>query len=276
MKTKTVLLLILSFSFFSKNYGFDQQAYEKAISGEDGIYLGEQDLSDANTEEYNLIGINLQNAILSKAKLQYSLINNANLREIKGYKSNFFKANLTDANLEEADLKKAIFNQAILIHTNFCKADLTDASFSISDIENPWYKFKRSIQKLKYEFGIVSKPKYYSEYPNCIGANFQEAIANNTKFQNLLLINANFKGADLTNAKFNNSILVNADFSDVKSFRGTDLRGTNLYKAKFHNANLEGIIVDNVVFYQVEGLTESQKEYLIKNGAIFYLSLIHI
>jgi uncharacterized protein YjbI with pentapeptide repeats len=74
----------------------------------------------------DLIGVNLEGAMLRDATFQRSNLSDANLSKVDGYRARFVST----------DLPKARFEGARLIEADFTRANLTGASFLDADLRN--------------------------------------------------------------------------------------------------------------------------------------------
>jgi uncharacterized protein YjbI with pentapeptide repeats len=94
-------------------------------------------LKEARLQFCNLNGADLENANLKKAKLQEANLQSSNLKNARLNGAGLFEANLQYANLENADLTGAQFNEDTLFNqANLKGANLSQATgLSSSQIE---------------------------------------------------------------------------------------------------------------------------------------------
>ncbi|MEK9627578.1 MAG: pentapeptide repeat-containing protein [Nitrospinota bacterium] len=94
------------------------------------------DLSNADIRGCKLQKINLANANLTEAKLQFSNLNGAALENANMTKAKLQEANLQSANLKGSNLSKAGLLESNLQHANFENAKLEGAQFNEESIFN--------------------------------------------------------------------------------------------------------------------------------------------
>lgn len=104
-------------------------------------------LSDGTLHYANLIGANLENAMLDSSSLCFVKLTGANLKfafltdsNLEGADLRF--ADLEDTNFENANLTNANFSNANLIRTNFCGANLSNANFNEASLKEINYNKK--------------------------------------------------------------------------------------------------------------------------------------
>ena len=210
-----------------------------------GVDLSDADLSGANLGFADLSGADLNSADLSGAELSGADLNSADLSD----------AYLRGANLRSADLKSADLRGADLKSANLINADLRGADLRGADLKSA----------------------------NLSGANLRGADLSGANLSGASLSFANLSGANLSGANLSGANLSGADLSGANLF-GADLSGANLFGADLSGANLSGanlsgayLIDANLSETKVEkarfranlGISESMKQGLIKQGAIF-------
>lgn len=164
---------------------------------------------------------------------------------VRSYENEFFREcslvikgkcrQLNGVNLAEKFLQGIFLDHAILINANLEKADFTRASL--------------------------------------IKANLAGANARGASFRSTFLAEANLEGGDFTDADF-----TRASMSEIRLERAhlenSNLSGANLREANLREAHFNGDVlfdyayVNGADFENAHGLTNVQKEYLLKNGAL--------
>jgi uncharacterized protein YjbI with pentapeptide repeats len=100
-----------------------------------------RDILDRSTKYRKLTGVDLSDANLSEAILQYADLRYANLKNVDLNNANLFDANLSSATLNGANLFMSILNDAMLCSANLSgailsSANLTDADLSDANLSN--------------------------------------------------------------------------------------------------------------------------------------------
>jgi len=193
------------------------------------------DLSDADLSGAELIRADLSGADLSGADLIRANLSGANLSGAYLSGANLSSADLSGADLIRADLSgaklfHAYLRGANLIRANLSGADLIDADLIDADLSGA----------------------------DLSGANLSRAFLSGAN-----LIGANLSGADLSGANLRGADLRSADLN------GADLSGAFLSGANLRGADLSKTTVEKARFSSNSGISESMKQDLIKQGAIF-------
>jgi uncharacterized protein YjbI with pentapeptide repeats/acetolactate synthase small subunit len=197
-------------------------------------YLRDADLRDADLSGANLIGADLSGANLSGANLS-----GANLSaDLSG-------ANLSGANLIVADLRFANLSHANLSHANLSGTNLSGTNLSGANLSG------------------ANLSDAYLSGTNLIVADLRFANLSGAYLSGADLRDADLSGAYLSGAYLSGADLSGADLSDA-DLRGADLRGADL-----RDANLSKTKVEKARFRANLGISESMKQDLIKQGAIF-------
>ena len=188
------------------------------------------DLSDADLSGANLIRANLIRADLSDADLSGANLSGANL----------IRADLIRADLNGANLSGAILTRAKLIGAKLSHANLSHASLSRADLS---------------------------------GADLSGADLNSADLNSADLSGANLRSADLSGANLYGAYLIGADLIRANLMGayliGANLSGANLFGADLSGADLSKTKVEKARFSSHSGISESMKQDLIKQGAIF-------
>jgi len=207
------------------------------LSGADlsGADLSGADLSDAYLSRANLIDANLIDAYLIDANLSGAYLRGANLSGAYLRGANLSGAYLIAADLSGANLRIANLRSANLIGANLSGADLRGADFSGADLR---------------------------------GADLRGADFSGADLSGAGLSGADLSGAYLIGANLRIVYLIGADLSGAY-LSGANLSGANLSGAKLIDADLSKTKVEKARFSSNLGISESMKQDLIKQGAIF-------
>jgi len=202
------------------------------LSGADlsGAYLSRADLSGADLSGADLSGADLSGADLSGANLSGADLSGADLSGANLRSAYLRSADLSGANLSGADLSGADLSGADLIDANLSGANLSGADLIDADLS---------------------------------GADLRSADLRSADLSFANLSGANLSGADLSGAHLRGAYLGLADLS------GADLSGADLSGAKLIGADLSKTKVEKARFRGNLGISESMKQDLIKQGAIF-------
>ena len=179
----------------------------------------------------NLSGVDLSDVDLSGANLSGADLIDADLSG----------ADLIDANLIDANLSRANLSRADLIDADLSGADLSDADLSSANLSR----------------ANLSRA-------NLSRANLDPAYLLSRAY----LIDANLSGAHLIDADLSYADLSGADLSGA-DLSGANLTRANLIDANLIDANLSETKVEKARFSSNSGISESMKQDLIKQGAIF-------
>ncbi|GEM_PF-2250778 len=279
----------LSYTFFNganlKNATFiSTDLYHTQFHRADlsGAYLGTGDTSNSlNLRESNFAMAKLDKAILSDSDFQGAFMDNASMKEIEAFSSNFDKCRLNNVNFFNATLQASTFRQAELCSADMSGAQIIGANFVKAELQNAKFINARVEEAL-----------------------FRKAILKYADFTNANVSGANFSGAWLFGAKlkfseFDRAIFKQAcynertilPFSDKEAKKrgmvrfgpGSDLQGINAtdYQyvsydniiSAFSNANLRGANLRGAdlhdVFLGCADLTDAILEDAILKGTIY-------
>ena len=197
--------------------------------------LSRANLSGANLSGTNLIGANLsgthlRDTDLSRIYLRYTYLRYADLRY-----ADLSRIYLRDADLRDADLIGADLSGADLSGADLSGADLSDAHLSGADLSDA----------------------YLSR------ADLRDADLRDADLRDAYLRDADLIGADLSGANLSRADLSSANLS------GVNLSSADLSHADLSGADLSKTKVDKALFRANLGISESMKQDLIKQGAIF-------
>jgi len=170
----------------------------------------EPDLRQADLEDQNLSGINLEISTLNDANLLLTTFEEANFQEAQIRNAIFGIATLNYANFAGADLWRSSLSESIIEHASFESADLNSVTFQDSDLNN---------------------------------ADFSLANLAFTNFDRASLHNANFAGAKVIGTVFGDNDLSDVIGLDELWHAGPSTLGINtLYKSagKIPDAFLRG------------------------------------
>ena len=188
---------------------------------------------------------NLSEFDLSDADLRYANLSGANLRS-----ADLSGADLSGANLTSADLSGADLSGANLIDANLMSAYLSGADLRSADLSGAYLMSA-------YLIGAYLIGAYLS------GANLIRANLSGANLRSANLRSADLSGADLIDANLIGANLIGANLS------GANLSGADLIGADLIGANLSKTKVEKARFSSNLGFSESMKQDLIKQGAIF-------
>jgi uncharacterized protein YjbI with pentapeptide repeats len=202
-----------------------------------GVDLSDADLSGADLSGADLSGADLSGADLSGADLSGADLSGADLSGADlSFVADLSGADLSGADLSGADLSGAGLSGAYLIGANLSGANLSVADLSRADL---------------------------SFVADLSGADLSGADLSRAFLSGANLIGANLRGADLSGAYLRGADLRSADLS------GADLSGAFLSDANLIGADLSKTKVEKARFRANLGISESMKQGLIKQGAIF-------
>ncbi|MDJ0662403.1 MAG: pentapeptide repeat-containing protein [Crocosphaera sp.] len=183
------------------------------------------------TDKNKLIKDYLSDVDLSGANLQGVNLSWANLSKI-----NLQGANLIDANLNGVNLNKSNLNETYLIQVSLVGVDLIEANLMGSDLT-------KSV---------------------LIGTNLSRA-----NLSGVNLSKANLSGCDLSYTNLSWANLNHANLSNC-NFNQAILQRSHLNKANLTNVNFNDADVMNAKFGDNQGISDEQKNNLIKRGALFH------
>jgi len=222
------------------------------------------DLSDADLRYANLSGANLRSADLSGADLSGANLSGADLSgaDLSGANlidANLIRAYLSGADLRSADLSRAYLMSAYLIGANLIGAYLSGANLIRANLSGA------NLRSADLRSADLSGADLIDA--NLIGANLIGANLSGANLSGANLIGDRIRAyrihADLSGADLKSADLRSADLS------GANLSGADLIGADLIGANLSKTKVEKARFSSNLGFSESMKQDLIKQGAIF-------
>ena len=222
------------------------------------------DLSDADLRGADLRGANLSDADLSDADLSGADLSGADLRGANLSGAYLTRAKLIRADLSGADLTRANFKGTYLIGVNLIGANLSGAYLSHANLIDANLSGANLIDAnlsgayLSANLSVANFKGTYLSDADRRGANLSGADLSGANLSGANLIRANLSRANLSRAN-----LRGADLS------GADLSGANLIRADLIRADLSETKVEKARFSSNSGISESMKQDLIKQGAIF-------
>jgi len=193
------------------------------------------DLSDADLSGVDLSGANLSGADLSSADLT-----GADLRSADLSSADLSSAYLSAAYLIDAYLIDAHLSGAYLRFAKLRGADLSGADLSGADLTGA----------------------------NLFGANLSDADLSGANLSGANPIRANLFGANLSGTNLSGANLRSANLFGA-NLSGANLSGADLSDADLSGADLSQTKVEKARFSSNLGISESMKQDLIKQGAIF-------
>jgi uncharacterized protein YjbI with pentapeptide repeats len=244
-----------------------------------------RNLSGVDLSDADLSGANLSRAYLSRADLSRADLSRANLS-----RANLSRADLIDANLSSADLSGTNLRSANLSGTDLSGTNLRSANLTDTDLSGT------NLSGADLSGADLSRTNLIGTY--LIGTNLRGANLRGANLIRADLIDANLSGADLSGANLSGANLIRAGLSraDLRGadlsraylsgadlsgadLSGADLRGAGLSRADLSGADLSGADlrgadlsktkVEKARFSSNLGISESMKQDLIKQGAIF-------
>ena len=183
----------------------------------------------------NLSGVDLSDADLSGADLR-----DADLRD----------ADLSDTNLGFADLSRANLSGANLSGTNLIGANLSGTHLRDTDLSRIYLRYT------------------YLRYADLRYADLSRIYLRDADLRDADLRDAYLRDADLIGADLSGANLSRADLSSA-NLSGVNLSSADLSHADLSGADLSKTKVDKALFRANLGISESMKQDLIKQGAIF-------
>lgn len=210
------------------------------LSGEKGLLVGE-DLYEAPLEKARLSGANLEGTILDHADLRQARL---------------IKANLRDANLVFAKAKGSVLDKATLENAKMNSADLDGAYLESSQLENATLTSAkiRSANLDHASFRYAWMPRVDLTNSTAFCTTFFKANLHKAKLKNIPELNtANFEGATLTCVDLEGVDLENCHLKGT-DLRMADLRNSNLIGANLHGANLYGALLEGAFIWPYDGL----------------------
>jgi uncharacterized protein YjbI with pentapeptide repeats len=163
---------------------------------------------------------------------------------------NLSGVDLSDADLSGADLSGADLSGADLSGADLSGADLSSANLSGANLSGA------NLSGADLNCAFLSRAflsRAFLINANLIGANLSGANLSGADLSGAYLIRANLSGANLSGANLSGADLRSANVS------GANLRGADLSKTKVKQAR----------FSSNSGISESMKQNLIRQGAIF-------
>ena len=223
------------------------------------VDLSDADLSGANLSGANLIDADLSGADLSGANLSGADLSGADLSGADLSGADLISANLSVANLSVANLSVANLRSANLRSANLRSANLSGANLSGADLSGA-----------NLRGADLSGADLISA--NLSGVDLISADLSRTNLRSQNLSGTNLSGAYLSGADLRGAYLRGGNLRGA-NLSGADLRGADLIDANLSGANLSKTKVERARFSSNSGISESMKQDLIKQGAIFEDSL---
>jgi uncharacterized protein YjbI with pentapeptide repeats len=219
-----------------------------------------RNLSGVDLSDADLSGVDLSGADLSGADLSDADLSRANLSDADLSRANLSDAGLTGAYLRGADLKSAYLRGAYLSGADLKGADLKGADLKGADLKGA--DLKGADLKSANLTGANLKSAYLTRADlrsaNLRSADLRSADLRGAYLSGAYLSATNLSHADLSRANLRFVNLSDADLSDADLI-GADLRDADLSKTKVEKARFSSNL----------GISESMKQDLIKQGAIF-------
>ena len=163
--------------------------------------------------------------------------------------------NLSGVDLSDADLSRANLNSAKLSGADLSGADLNRANLNSADLSGA------DLRSADLSGADLNRANLNSA--DLSGANLRSANLFGANLSGADLSGADLNSADLNSAKLFHAYLIRANLS------GANLSGADLIDAYLSGANLSKTKVEKARFSSNLGISESMKQDLIKQGAIF-------
>jgi len=173
--------------------------------------------------------------------------------------------NLSGVDLSDADLSRANLNFAKLSGADLSGADLNRANLNSADLSGADLRSAdlRSAELMSANLSGADLSGANLRSANLFRANLSGAELNSADLNSADLNSAELNSADLNSAKLFHAYLIRANLS------GANLSGADLIDAYLSGANLSKTKVEKARFSSNSGISESMKQDLIKQGAIF-------
>jgi len=173
--------------------------------------------------------------------------------------------NLSGVDLSDADLSRANLNFAKLSGADLSGADLNRANLNSADLSGADLRSAdlRSAELMSANLSGADLSGANLRSANLFRANLSGADLNSADLNSADLNSADLNSADLNSAKLFHAYLIRANLS------GANLSGADLIDAYLSGANLSKTKVEKARFSSNSGISESMKQDLIKQGAIF-------
>ena len=231
-------------------------------------------------KDRNLSGVDLSDADLSGANLSFADLRGTDLSGADLSGANLIRADLSGADLSGADLSGADLSGPYLIGADLCDAYLRDADLSGADLKGADLKGAdlkgADLKSANLSGADLSGANLKSA--NLSGANLKSANLRSADLRSANLRSADLIGADLRSANLSGAYLsaTNLSHADLRfvnlrfvNLSDADLSGADLSGANLIDANLSDTKVEKARFSSNLGISESMKQDLIKQGAIF-------
>jgi len=179
-------------------------------------HLWQADLSNAQLSEADLREANLRQAILRSAILDGAKLNRTMLQQADLAKANLTGADLREANASFASLAGAVFLEARLDGAILYKSDLHDAVFKRASLEKTDL---RETNLQGSDLSLANLREAYLDSAKLTGAKLSQA-----QFVRAIMMDTDLRGADLSGATLQGAVLRGAAL-DGANLEGADLRG---------------------------------------------------
>ncbi|NER46354.1 MAG: hypothetical protein F6J92_06600 [Symploca sp. SIO1A3] len=219
------------------------------------------DLSGAELQEADLTGAVLNNTMLNRTNLIRATLNQANLSD-----SSLLRANLSSAKLIGADLR-----QATLENASLTGADLSEAKL---DLSNLYGASLGEVSAVGAQFPFADLSQSNWQGADLSAANLKDANLRGADLSSTKLVGANLSNAQLQNAKFKYSNL------SMTELQGSNVAGADFLGASFTtaipiksnefieapNTAISGARVKGVNFAKAKNLDTQQINYICTHG----------
>lgn len=187
----------------------------------------------------NLVGWDLEGAILRNSDFAEANLRNANLSGADLFNADFSGANLTGVNFQNANLRNARFIGASLMGADFRGAELADTDLRGAQLTDA--DLTQTDLTLVHLDGVVfdraKLVKVDFRQRNLDGVSFIRADLTSANLSNSDLSGSQLSGANLSGAQLTGSVLAGA-WLNLADLTGANLRDANLAGANLLGANL--------------------------------------
>ncbi len=184
------------------------------------------------------------------------------------------------SNLDRQDLHNKDFTDAKLVQVSIAGSNLNGASLVRADLTASMLDQSTFIAAKLYQADLTSASARYTNFTNAkmqhaklvgtdlTGANFAYATLQHCKFRDARLHRVVLQGANLSSAEFRNADLSGANLQGANLY-GADLSHALMRRVSCLNVSFESCAVEGTRFDASTGITQEQKRYLQRQGAVF-------
>lgn len=209
-----------------------------------GIDLSGSYLEYANLTNTNLTGANLSRTVLAHARLHKTDLTNVDLRDANLGASDLFQTQIIDSDLTNALLSKSHIRESLFKRCKMAEKmdSLLDTQFEQTDfIECDMRQLvfiDANISGCKFADCDLSKSSFLNPIAN--KTTFAGSKLDGVTFVNVVASQANFDGAQMEKVGFVGGADLNGSSFYQANIIGTNLRESNLQKARFNESKISG------------------------------------